>query len=373
MHLPPGRRDQPGHRGRRPYACSRVPSRPPGAPTTRASPARWPRRSACRSTSTWPSPAGPPVDAVVLSGPGARTTPCREALAQRTGLTVSVATRSALGTHTVPHRDDPYRYTVAAGLAHGRRQHEAASTSSRRRRRARSPRRPPTGATRCCAVLGRAAAGHGRLVFTKNQVTDRKQDASPSQRRRRPRPTSAPRAAGLRATSARSSRPVCSRSPSWPHKRFDWERLMRELALVLPERCGSPAATRDTPPPPSSDRRVPAPHAARHARRRTAAAAQPHAPTIEGCAQSQQGVAEIDGAPAQPVRRRGREPHRLHRAVRQRRRLRRGLGRAQPPAGGSDRVRQATTSSTRPSPSAGRRRPARASRPSAPSRLGGGA
>ncbi len=60
------------------------------------------------------------VDSMVLSGPGAESELIRDAIAQRTGLEVTLAEPlGSLGTHTVPSLDDPFRYTVAAGLALG--------------------------------------------------------------------------------------------------------------------------------------------------------------------------------------------------------------------------------------------------------------
>ena len=60
------------------------------------------------------------VGSIVLSGPGAEQEAIRDAVAQRTGLEVTLAAPlGALGTHTVPSLDDPFRYTVAAGLALG--------------------------------------------------------------------------------------------------------------------------------------------------------------------------------------------------------------------------------------------------------------
>jgi len=65
-------------------------------------------------------PDARPVHEVVLSGPGAADGRLAEELAARSGLEVSVAEPlGALGAHTVPSHDDPYRYTVAAGLAMG--------------------------------------------------------------------------------------------------------------------------------------------------------------------------------------------------------------------------------------------------------------
>jgi len=66
------------------------------------------------------SPDSRSVESLILSGPGAEHESIRDAVAQRTGLEVAVAAPlGSLGTHTVPSLDDPYRYTVAAGLALG--------------------------------------------------------------------------------------------------------------------------------------------------------------------------------------------------------------------------------------------------------------
>ena len=65
-------------------------------------------------------PEASPVRQVVLTGPGAADGLLASDLAVRTGLEVTVAEPlGRLGTHTVPSHDDPYRYTVAAGLALG--------------------------------------------------------------------------------------------------------------------------------------------------------------------------------------------------------------------------------------------------------------
>jgi type IV pilus assembly protein PilM len=65
-------------------------------------------------------PDASPVRQVVLTGPGAADGRLASDLAERTGLDVTVAEPlGRLGTHTVPTDDDPYRYTVAAGLALG--------------------------------------------------------------------------------------------------------------------------------------------------------------------------------------------------------------------------------------------------------------
>jgi type IV pilus assembly protein PilM len=61
-----------------------------------------------------------PVNKIVLSGPGASDERFATELGYRAGLEVMVAEPlGTLGTHTVPSHDDPYRYTVAAGLALG--------------------------------------------------------------------------------------------------------------------------------------------------------------------------------------------------------------------------------------------------------------
>jgi len=65
-------------------------------------------------------PEARPVTQVVLTGPDAADGRIASELASRSGLEVTVAEPlGRLGTHTVPSGDDPYRYTVAAGLAMG--------------------------------------------------------------------------------------------------------------------------------------------------------------------------------------------------------------------------------------------------------------
>jgi type IV pilus assembly protein PilM len=65
-------------------------------------------------------PDARPVTEVVLSGPGAHDERLVEELGSRVGMPVSVAEPlGSLGTHAVPAGDDPFRYTVAAGLAMG--------------------------------------------------------------------------------------------------------------------------------------------------------------------------------------------------------------------------------------------------------------
>jgi len=61
-----------------------------------------------------------PVDSIVLSGPGAHDPLLAEALGARTSLPVSVGEPlGPFAVDAVPSGDDPYRYTVAAGLALG--------------------------------------------------------------------------------------------------------------------------------------------------------------------------------------------------------------------------------------------------------------
>ena len=65
-------------------------------------------------------PDARPVHEIVLSGPGAHDESLAEELGNRIGMPVSVAEPlGSLGTHAVPSGDDPFRYTVAAGLALG--------------------------------------------------------------------------------------------------------------------------------------------------------------------------------------------------------------------------------------------------------------
>lgn len=65
-------------------------------------------------------PDARPVTQVVLTGPDAADGRIASDLASRSGLEVTVAEPlGRLGVHTVPSGDDPYRYTVAAGLAMG--------------------------------------------------------------------------------------------------------------------------------------------------------------------------------------------------------------------------------------------------------------
>ena len=65
-------------------------------------------------------PDARPVNEIVLSGPGAHDESLAAELASRAGMPVSVAEPLGdLGTHAVLAGDDPYRYTVAAGLALG--------------------------------------------------------------------------------------------------------------------------------------------------------------------------------------------------------------------------------------------------------------
>lgn len=65
-------------------------------------------------------PGARPIASAVLAGPGASDPRVAEALAARTRLDVSIGEPlGSLGTHTIPSQDDPYRYTVAAGLAMG--------------------------------------------------------------------------------------------------------------------------------------------------------------------------------------------------------------------------------------------------------------
>ena len=155
-------------------------------------------------------PRRPPDRVRVLAGPGAEDDNVREALQQRTGLEVSIADPlGPLGTHTVPSLDDPFRYTVAAGLATGSGRHEARQPASRQRAPPRGRPGAPQRLDRRARRARAAARRRGRLGVHEEPG---QRQAHGDRRRRAGEGRGRPgrrRASRHSATSARSSRPAC--------------------------------------------------------------------------------------------------------------------------------------------------------------------
>ena len=192
----------------------------------------------------------PPGGQIVLSGPGAHDEILADELGARHGLPVSVAEPlGALGTHAVPAGDDPYRYTVAAGLALGERRHEARQPSSRSDRAAGPPRARRQLAS-VLGVLGGLLLAVLAFVFTQNQVNDRTSEIAKAEQAQQAEQRSATLGAFGAFAAVKQNR-VESVS-ELADARFDWERFMRELALVLPN--GTSLSHRRRQPPAAVDR-----------------------------------------------------------------------------------------------------------------------
>jgi Tfp pilus assembly protein PilN len=146
------------------------------------------------------------------------------------------------------------------------------------------------------AVLGALLVGVAGYVFTKNQVTDRtagiataKQEQAQAEKR----------AAGLKAFGdfRQIKQTRIDAVTQLASQRFDWERFMRELALVLPSKVWLTEVTAaDVSAAGASGSAAPAaPAAAAGGAAATAAGGTAGAPLVKitGCAPSQKSVAEI--------------------------------------------------------------------------------
>ena len=145
-------------------------------------------------------------------------------------------------------------------------------------------------------ALGLLLLAMALFVFTKNQVTDRKDSIAQAQQEKA---EADQRSQGLKAYGdfSKIKQTRVTSISELATKRFDWERLMRELALVLPPKvwvtqvdgktagAGAAAAAAGGTTTPA-----PAPTAGGAAATDTAGGST--SMTITGCAPSQKGVAE---------------------------------------------------------------------------------
>lgn len=180
------------------------------------------------------------------------------------------------------------------------------------RDRVRAPAQVPTGASRLVlGLLGALLLAVLVLVLSQNQATDRKAKIATAQQEQKEAEERAAQLGSFGEFSQVKQTRVASIS-KLAQSRFDYERLMRELALVLPQdtwvtevdasSTGAPAGTAPStstaapapapapaaPAPSSSSSSTPAPAAS------AAAAAPPAAPSVKivGCAKTQSMVAE---------------------------------------------------------------------------------
>ena len=320
------------------------------------------------------SPDARPVDSMVLSGPGAER---RRRARRRSRSGPASRSRSAspsgawAPTPCPPGRPLPLHRGGRPGARSGR--HEARQPASRRRapacdrRGARERFEDRPGRARAAAHRRRRVRGH-QEPGQRPPRRDREGRAGEGRR-----PSSAPRASRPSATSARSSRPACTSITDLATKRFDWERFMRELALVLPEQglghrgrrqvAGAAADAsaarprRPRPRPPAAAPPPPRP-----------AAAPPL--TIAGCAPTQNARRRHHGPAAHPVP----APRRSTSRTPAPSRPSGGSGAATRAAGGAG-LRHVPALQRRPSrfAAADGTGTTRARPKSAPSRLGGGA
>lgn len=174
------------------------------------------------------------------------------------------------------------------------------------RDRVRAPAQVPTGASRLVlGLLGALLLAVVVLVLSQNQVTDRKAKIATAQQEQKEAEQRAAQLGSFGEFSEVKKTRVASIS-KLAQSRFDYERLMRELALVLPQdtwvtevdasSTGAPAGTA-----PSTSTAAPAPAAPAPSTSGSsstpapaAAAAPPAAPSVKivGCAKTQSMVAE---------------------------------------------------------------------------------
>ena len=148
-------------------------------------------------------------------------------------------------------------------------------------------------------VLGLLVVAMALFVFTKNQATDKRDSIATAQQEKAEAET---RAQGLKAYGdfSKIKQTRVQSISDLATKRFDWERLMRELALVLPDKvwitqadgktagasaaaAGGASATAPSSPPPSTSAT---------GATATAGTGGSTAMTLTGCAPSQKAVAE---------------------------------------------------------------------------------
>ena len=148
-------------------------------------------------------------------------------------------------------------------------------------------------------ALGLLLLAMALFVFTKNQVTDRKDSIAQAQQEKA---EADQRSQGLKAYGdfSKIKQTRVTSISELATKRFDWERLMRELALVLPPKvwvtqvdgktagAGAAAAASGG----SSTTPAPAPTTGSTSGAATDTSSGSTSMTITGCAPSQKGVAE---------------------------------------------------------------------------------
>ena len=180
---------RPGGRGRRSSGSSSA------APAARspASPSGWSRRSACRSRPRRPrpSPASTPAAAARLTLPY--------------GLALDELAMRPVNLIPEDERRAPASRCAAA----------RSPTSSS------APSSPP-------------CSGSRRWSSTSNQISDRKAEIAQLEARRRGGRSAGRRSSPPTPSSTASANSASPPSTSLADSRFDWERVMRELALVLP-------------------------------------------------------------------------------------------------------------------------------------------
>ena len=153
--------------------------------------------------------------------------------------------------------------------------------------RVRGPAKVPDRASHLVlGVLGGLVVAVLAVVVTQNQITDRTREIAQAKQEQR---TAEQRSASLGAFgefAAIKKTRVASVS-QLAQARFDYERLMRELALVLPKDTWITTAVATSTPDPAAAAAAPAAAA-------TGAAAAPAGPSLKlgGCAETQSKVAE---------------------------------------------------------------------------------
>jgi Tfp pilus assembly protein PilN len=144
---------------------------------------------------------------------------------------------------------------------------------------------PPNASIAVLAVLGLLLIAVAGWVFTKNQVNDKRTAIATAEQEK----AQADQAAqGLKAFGdfSQIKQTRVQAVTNLATKRFDWERLMRELALVLPDKVWVSDVTGGDAPGEGAAAPAPAPDQAT-----AAAGAGSQTVTIKACAPNQKGVA----------------------------------------------------------------------------------
>ncbi len=243
------------------------------------------------------------VESVVLAGPGATDERVASELASRTGLPVSVGDPlGAFGDHTVPARRRPCPLHRRGRPGAGGPVMRAVNLLPERDR-ARGPAKVPDGSSRLVlGVLGGLLVVVMVVVFTQNQITDRNAQIAKARQEQQQAEQRAAALGSFGEFSQIKKTRVDSIS-QLAKSRFDYERLMRELALVLPHdvwvisadaaSTGAPGETGSSAaaPAPSSGSSAPSTPPSSGTPAPGASAATPSVKII-GCAKTQPKVAE---------------------------------------------------------------------------------